>query len=493
MITILHTSDLHGHVEPWRGWEGELAGEMIGGSAWIASIIKRVRTEVGKNILLLDAGDAFADTMLANETRGQVVLDVMNHLGYDAMTIGNHEPDFGSERLGELRDDARFPFLAANLVQKTSGDLFSKPYVIRELNGKRVGILGLAYANTPLTTAKKNVEKLEFLDVIETARRFVPELRAKSDVVLALTHFGFGSDQKLAENVPDIDLVFGGHSHNRVTEPLRVGKTLIVQAGAHGSDVARLDFEFRNGRVAVNRYALIPVDHDRLQPDAEIQRIVERHAAPLGERMNERIGEAVTPLVRAQTINGPRPEKRDRQSPADSLFADILRDETAADVALLPGVGYGVAIPEGAITVAALRNLLPHESKVVMLKLTGKQLRDTLEQSVENTLTKDPRRKVGGMIQVSGLRFEYDAGLPFGHRMRSIRIGDRELSPERIYAVATNQMLASGGHNYSTLAAARDRAELQSQFEMIRHGLMRRRRVPTPVDARVIASGGDAE
>jgi 5'-nucleotidase / UDP-sugar diphosphatase len=488
-LTILLTNDLHGHVEPWLGWELGLAGKTIGGSAWVASVIKQVRGEAGKNVLLLDAGDAFTDTMLAMETRGAVVLDVMNHLGYDAMTLGNHEPDFGPERLRQLRDEAKFEFIAANLLEKRTGKLFSKPYVIREMDGKRIGILGLAYPNTPLTTAKKNVEDFEFQDAIATARRLVPEVRTKADVVVALTHLGLSADQKLAEAVPGIDVILGGHSHNRVTEPLRVGKTLIVQAGAHGSDVARLDIEVGEG-VTLRRCELISVDHARFKPDAETEQIVARHAAPLLERMNERIAEAAAPLIRAQTLNGPKPERRDDQSPADSLFADVLREETGADVALLPGVGYGVAIPKGPITVAALRNLMPHASTVVAIKLTGKQLRDTIEQSIENTLTKDPRRKVGGMIQVSGLRFKYEPAREFGRRVMNVQVGDQELSEELDYRVATNQMLAAGGHNYSTLAAASERTELKEQFEMVRHGLMRRRRVESPSDRRILSARG---
>ncbi len=374
--------------------------------------------------------------------------------------------------------------------EKRTGTLFTKPFIIREIEGKRIGILGLAYPNTPLTTAKKNVEDFEFRDAIETAQRFVPEVRAKADMVIALTHLGLSADQKLAEAVPDIDLILGGHSHNRVTEPLRVGKTLIVQAGAHGSDVARMDVEVGD-RVTLRRYELISVDHARFKPDAETQQIIERHAAPLRQRMNERIAEATSPIVRAQTLNGPQPERRDHQSPADSLFADILREETEADVALLPGVGYGVAIPVGPITVGALRNLLPHESKVVMLKVSGKQLRETLEQSIENTLTKDPKRKVGGMIQVSGIKFHYDRDRQAGARLLEVRVGDKELRDSQVYQVATNQLIASGGHNYSTLASIRERAELQPQFEMVRHGLLRRGRVGTTEDARIIAGTGE--
>ena len=481
MITILHTNDLHGHVEAWRGWEGELAGKTIGGVDRLATAIKQVRAEGSANLLLLDAGDAIGDTMIADETKGEAILQMMNALGYDAMTIGNHEPDFTGTRLRELIAEARFPILAANLRDRKTGELFTKPYLIREIGGVKVGILGLAYPNTPLTTAKKNVAELEFLDLPPIAAEFVPRMRKEgAEIVLALTHYGLGADIKLAQKVPGIDVIIGGHSHNRVHPAIKEGETIIVQAGAHGSDLGRLDLTVANGKIVRHESKLILLDHDKIASEPETAKLLADIIAPFKIKLEERLGIATAPIVRAQTIAGASPRKRDQQSPADSLFADIVRAETKADIAFLPGVGYGVAIPAGPITAADLRNLVPHEAKVVTMKLTGAQVRAILEQAVENAYTDDPQRKVGGMIQVSGLRFTHDS-----KRVTEVQIGQDALDPARRYLVATNSMLAEGGHNYATLREGEERAESGAQFQMIADWIRQQQKVAAPADVRI--------
>ena len=484
-LTILHTNDIHGHLEPWRGWEGTLAGKTLGGLDRLATAIKEVRAET-KNILLLDAGDTLGDTLVADETKGRAVLEVMNALEYDAMVIGNHEPDFTAEVLRERIAEARFPVLAANIVESTTGKLFARPYLIREVAGIKVGVLGLAYPNTSLTTAKKNVAGLEFRDAPATVREFLPRMRAEgAELIIVLSHYGLGADKKLAESVPGIDVIVGGHSHNAMKDALVVGKTLIVQAGAHGQALGRLDLMFEDGRIVNHQRTLITLDHKVVASDAPTARLIDSITAPHRPKLEEAIGQSQAAIVRAQTIAGQEARKRDEESPADSLFADILRAEFKTDVALLPGVGYGVAIGPGKITTGDLRNLIPHHSKVVTMTLNGAEIRQILEQAVENALTDDPQKKVGGMIQVSGLEFDYDPQAKFSDRVREVRIKGRLLDPERGYKVATNSMLAEGGHRYEAFRVGRDRQEHAEQFEIVKDWIKRRGAVSTPPPGRI--------
>ena len=483
VITILHTNDIHGHITAWAGWEGELAGKTIGGMDRLAAAINQVRHQRNGQVLLLDAGDAIGDTMIADETDGAAVLQVMNALGYDAMTIGNHEPDFGAAKLRKRIDQARFPVIAANIRRTADGELFTKPYLVREIDGVRVGILGLAYSNTPFTTAKKNVEDFQFLDAPKVAGELIPKMRDEgAQIIIALTHYGLGADLKLAENVPGIDLIVGGHSHNRVAHAIQVGRTLIVQAGAHCSDLGRVDLTIIDGQVVSHESKLILLDHAQIAADPKTAALISEIIAPFKTKLNEPIAEAKSPIVRAQTIAGAEPRKRDEQSPADSLFADILCEETKSDIGLLPGVGYGVAIQPGPITGEMLRNLIPHKGKVVTMKLTGAQIRDTLEQAIENTFTEDPAKKVGGMIQVSGLRFSYDRTRAMGQR-----VVDLSIDSERSYAVVTNSMLADGGHHYAVFRDGKDRQEHGGQFEIISAAMKKRGEVSAPFDERIKA------
>ncbi|GMU24402.1 MAG: thiosulfohydrolase SoxB [Phycisphaerae bacterium] len=487
-LTILHTNDFHGHIEPWIGWEGDLAGKTIGGLAHLATAVERVRREVGPDrVALLDAGDAISDTMLANETRGQAVLELMEAIGYHALAIGNHEPDFTAGRLRAYMRSGRIPLLAANITDRATGRPFFKPFIIHEVAGVKVGILGLGYPNTPLTTAKKNVAELDFhLDSAFVVQQYLPQLRQQgAQLIVVLSHLGLGADLRLAESVKGVDVIAGGHSHNRMADAIKVGQTLIVQSGAHGSDLGRLDLTVENGRIKAHERELIPLDHDSLPADARIAKMIDQIASPLRNRLNEIIAEATTAVVRAQTLAGQQPRHRDQQSPADSLFADILREVTGSDLALLPGVGYGVALQAGPITAGGLRNLVPHESKVVTMSLSGEQVLRVLEQAVENIFSDDPKKKVGGMIQVSGLRFSYEPEAEAFRRVRDVKAGSTPLNPQHTYGVATNSMLAAGGHHYEALIHGRERKEHQQQYEVIRDWMKEKGRIQIPTDVRI--------
>lgn len=468
MITILHTNDLHGHLEPWEGWEGEFKNQRAGGLDRLAVRIREARlAAVPDSVLLLDAGDTLGDTMIAAETEGRAVIEAMNVIGYDAMVIGNHELDFTAGKLRTRIAEARFPVLAANIMDRTSGELFTKPYVIVTLNRVRIGILGLAYPNTPLTTARKNVNTLRFGDAVKTARTYVPLMRREgAQIVIALTHLGLSADRELAQNVDGIDVIVGGHSHNRMREALQVRQTLIVQAGAHGSDLGQLDLHILNGRITAHRRTLIPITDET--PAGNLAKLIERQREPYEQKMEASIGRALTLIPRAQTLAGQESEKRDAESPADDLFADAIRATTKTEIAFLPGVGYGIALQPGTITAEQLRNLIPHDSPIWTLRLSGNQIRQVLEQAIENVLVKDPAKKVGGMIQVSGLQFSYNPDAPSYLRVKKITVGGRALKPRRQYTVAINGLLAEGGHNYQIFRQGLKRLEVGNQYEMVK-------------------------
>ena len=298
-------------------------------------------------------------------------------------------------------------------------------------------------------------------------------------MVIVLSHLGLTGDKALANTVSGIDIIVGGHSHNRMTKPERVGDTLIVQAGAHGSDLGRLTVIVDGGRMKAHEESPA-LDHNQFPPDDEMTNLVRTVSSAYAAELDEVIGSAESSLVRAQTLAGQEAERRDQESPIDSLFADIVRSESKADIGFLPGVGYGVAIPLGPVTAAQLRQLVPHDGKVVTMTLTGAQVRGILEQAVNNVHTEDVREKVGGMIQVSGLYFAYDSRKQRGDRISAVTVGDAELQNEREYRVATNSMLAGGGHNQQTFLGGNDKQELGSQYEVIRAWFKRRSPVRPP-------------
>jgi 5'-nucleotidase len=291
-ITLLHTNDIHGHLTPWRGWEGELTGKTIGGLGRLAGAVAAVRQERGANLLLLDAGDLIGDTMIAGRTRGEALWRAVQILGYDVLAVGNHEPDFDWQTLRE-HGGGLPPYVAANLVEREGGTPVATPYVVKEVGGVKVGVLGLAYPNTPWTTPPKNVEGLEFRDPVSTVRHFLPMLRDDGvEVVVVLSHLGLGGDERLARAVAGIDVIVGGHSHNRMAKAERVGGTLIVQAGAHGSDLGRLDLTVEDGWITGHRRTLVLLDHEAIPTQEEAERLVEELLDPHRRALEEVVGEA---------------------------------------------------------------------------------------------------------------------------------------------------------------------------------------------------------
>lgn len=485
-LTLLHTNDIHGHLTGWDGWEGELEGRRVGGLDRLASAVRAVRDERPGQVLLLDAGDLLGDTMIADLTKGKAPLSVLNHLGYDAMTVGNHEPDFGADVLRERIAEAKFPVVAANLAWNGGGPSPTPPFAIREAGGARVGILGVAYPKTAWTSGAKNVEGLEFREPAAAVRDALARMRREgAELAVVLSHLGLAGDEHLARSVAGIDVIVGGHSHNRMRAALRVGGTLIVQAGAHGSDLGRLDLTVEGGEVTSHRATLVTLDHAEVPSDPATARLIDELLRPHRQALDAVIGHADGWLVRAQTLAGQEARMRDEESPIDSLFADILRERTRTDVALLPGVGYGVAIPPGSITAAQLRQMVPHDGKVVTMRLPAARIVEVLEQAVENVYSDDPAAKVGGMVQVSGLRFDYDPSLARGHRVTRVeRIGGR-WDPVGDYAVATNSMLAKGGHRQGSFAHGAGSVEGPSQYEMIREWFTAHAAVATPPPGRI--------
>lgn len=492
-LTILHTNDIHGNISPWQGWEGELAGKQLGGMAYLGGAVNQVRREVGaENVILLDAGDTIGDTMIAGKTRGKAIIDAMNAIGYTAMVIGNHEPDFTAQTLKERIADAKFPLLAANIIERDSGELFTLPSIIKEINGIKIGILGLAYPNTPLTTAEKNIQGLDFKDAPEVARKYIPLLRHEgAQIIIVLSHYGLSADKKLAQQVADIDVIVGGHSHNRMQEALQEGNTLIVQAGAHGSDLGRLDLELKNGKIVAHTHRLITLDHATIPKDEKIADIVKQALSPHSKALEEHVGETQTPITRAQSIAGQEARKRDEESPADSLFADLIREKTQVEAVILPGVGYGTSIPPGVIRADDLRNLIPHDGKIVTMTLSGQQIQDIIQQSLQNTYTDDVKKKVGGLVQVSGIHFKYKQVDSEPAQLIEIRVNDDKLNLQQDYKIATNSLLASGGHNYKTFLQGKNRQDTEVQYEMIKALIQQREKIKSPEMGRIEKVGGE--
>ena len=339
-IVILHTNDVHGRLVSHTPQNAE---KEIGGLVRLATLVEEVRETYGSKVLLLDAGDATHGTNIVNLFSGRSSIEVMNAMGYDALTLGNHDFNYGQDVLLECMADARFPFLAANVTDE-SGTLLTYSALVQEIDGLRVGIIGVIDEETPILTHPKNVEGLVFHNPIEVASSLAKKLRPEVDILIALTHIGYLNDVKLAETAPEFDVIVGGHSHTTLEDAVDVGGVLIVQSHEYANNLGFLRLVVEDEKIVEYERNLIPVTHT-VPKNEKVQAIVDKWDALLQERLSQVVGKSDI------SWDGERANVRTRETNLGNLVADVMRDAVDADIAFMNGGGIRASIASGDVTV----------------------------------------------------------------------------------------------------------------------------------------------
>jgi 5'-nucleotidase/UDP-sugar diphosphatase len=431
-LRILHVNDFHGFAEAYKPIGSH---ELLGGLAYIAGKVKELRR--GKPTLLLAAGDMIQGNNWANMSRGESVIEAMNAMQFDAMVLGNHEFDFGQAVLKQRIAESVFPVLGANV----EGLDHLKPFVIKEMGGVRVGIIGIVTEETPVATHPRNVSGLKFLSSAETVEKRMRELKHRTDIVVVLSHIGHAADRALAEEVKGIDIIVGGHSHTKIARPVRIGNTLIVQAWEHGKALGVLDLTIREGKVVGYDGRLEEVKPDPGKEDRGILALIEKYKKRMDTVLDDRIGEAKIDLDGENA--------RRRETNLGNFIADIMRQVSKADAAIINGGTIRTNIGRGEIRIKDLYSALPFDNYIVAVTLTGKQIVEALEHGVSGI-----EEAEGRFPQVAGLTFAYSRSAPKGSRIREVHIAGKPLDPGGEYPVATNDFLAVGGDGYRPFAEA---------------------------------------
>jgi S-sulfosulfanyl-L-cysteine sulfohydrolase len=416
----------------------------MGGYAHLATLVKRVRAERPGRTLLLDGGDALQGSATALWSRGEDMLRAENQLGVEVFTA-HWEFIYGIERVKELFGDrersGRFhgEFLAQNVTEAGWDEPVFRPSTIREVGGVRVGVIGQAFPYTPISHPRRFVPDLTFGIQDDRLQGVIDDLRARRvDVVVLLSHNGVAVDLKLATRVSGLDVILGGHTHDGLPAPLRVGRTLIVNSGSHGKFLSRLDLDVRNGRIADHRYRLLPVLSTAIAEDPDMARLVHEVRAPHEEKLGERLAVSDSLLYRRGNFNGP----------FDELILDALLARTDAQVAFSPGFRWGVSIVPG--QTITLEDVYSHTAltypNVWTREMTGAEIHALMEDVADNLFHPDPYYRQGGdMVRVGGLTYTIEPARPMGRRISDIRIGDRPLDRQRRYKATGWATLGEAG------------------------------------------------
>jgi 2',3'-cyclic-nucleotide 2'-phosphodiesterase/3'-nucleotidase len=507
LITILSTTDVHGNILPIDYYTGKPDAR---GLAKVASLVRQARRENPSGTLLLDSGDVIQGAPLAyvhnkkNNAPVDPMMLAMNALGVDAMAVGNHEYNFGLVVLEKARREARFPWLSANTYHSGTGDTHYQPYIVKELNGVRVGVLGLTTPGIPLWENKENYAGLEFREPVAEARKWVAILRGRerADLVVIAMHMGLEEDMATGEATPGqvmnenralaiarqvegVDVILMGHTHKEVSS-LRVNGVLLTQANLWGRHLARVDVTFessRNGRwkIITKQARTIPVT-DSTPVDPEIARLAEPYDRETRAWLGRAIGESAADLTAE--------ESRFRDTAILDLVQRVQLDEGHADVSMVANFNRQARLPKGAVTVRDIAGLYVYDNTLVVLEVTGQQLKDALEHSAhffrEYVPGKTPAELVDPRMQeynfdaAEGVNYDLDITQPFGRRIRNLRFHGQPLNPAQKLRLATNNYRVNGGGGYVMYKGAPELYRSSQEIrDMIIEWVEQHRQVPS--------------
>lgn len=433
-LTLVYVNDVHGHIEPFTR---SGAKEEVGAFAKASVFIEELRKE-NPNVLLLAAGDMVHGTNVVTLFGGLPMVELMNHMRFDAMVLGNHEFNYGQEQLLKLADAAKFPFLGANVV-RDDGTLFCEDYAIFDVGGVKVGVFGLTTTDTPIVTHPKDVIGLKFLCPVITATKMVNALSGQVDMIVCLSHLGFDIDHALAHAVPGIDLIVGGHSHTLVAEPEVVGKTLIVQDYDWAEYVGVLDLEVADGKIAAFDGKLVQITKDMPvpAPDSPVAVTVRNYETALTEKMAVKVGRTEV------LLDGERANVRTGTTNLANLITDAMLEATGADIVIANGGGIRASIKAGDITLGDIYTVLPFDNTLFAIELTG----DKIVAALEHGLSAYPAQ-TGGFCQIAGMTLKFDPEKPAGSRIVEVLVAGKPIVADKLYVLATNDFMAAGGDGY---------------------------------------------
>jgi len=402
----------------------------MGGMDRVATVVNRIRAE-RPDAILLDGGDTWQGSYTALKSDGQDMVDVMNALRPDAMT-SHWEFTLGIDRVNEIVEELPFPFLGANIFDAEWDEPAYEPYTMLERGGAKIAVIGQAFPYLPIANPRWMFPNLSFGIREERMAEMVEEVRAAgAQAVVLLSHNGFDVDRKMAANVPGIDVILCGHTHDALPEPLMVGKTALIASGSNGKFVSRVDLDVDESGVKDIAHRLIPIFSDVIAPDPEMAALIESHRAPHAEALAEQIGTTESLLYRRGNFNGTW----------DDLICQALISEREADIALSPGFRWGPSlVPGDPITREAIYNATAMSYPAAYRsEMTGEMLHVILEDVADNLFNPDPYYQQGGdMVRVGGMGYRIDVSKPQGARiteMTLLRDGS-PIDPAKPYVVS---------------------------------------------------------
>jgi sulfur-oxidizing protein SoxB len=403
----------------------------MGGLDRISTVVKAIKADA-PHALILDGGDTWQGSLPSLRTQGMDMVQLFNALGVDAMT-SHWEFTLGSARVNELIENHVNPaFLGANIFDAEWDEPVYDDYRIFERNGTAIGVIGQAFPYMPIANPGWMFPELSFGLRRERIAEVVQEVRAAgADVVVLLSHNGFDVDRQFARDIPGIDVILTGHTHDALPEAIQVGNTFLIASGSHGKFGSRVDLDVADGAMRGLTHRLIPIFSDVIAPDPEMTALVDETRAPFAEEMSEVIGQSGSLLFRRGNFNGTW----------DDVICDALISQRDAQIALSPGFRWGAAVLPGQdITREDIFNVTAMTyPNAYRTEMSGEMLHTIMEDVAANIFNPDAYYQQGGdMVRVGGLGYRIDTSKEQGSRITEMTLlsNGELLQPDQNYVVA---------------------------------------------------------
>ena len=443
IVSLLQTTDvhcqLHSHDEMF--WENERAVfRRAGGYANLGTYFNLARKQ-NPNTFIVDTGDMFQGSQLSVATTGKAIQPVLNELGYDLYIPGNWEVVYNKENMLQLMGGLKAPKICSNmyhdLCENKKGELIFPPYYTWSVAGIKIGFIGYTDPLVPVRQSPDYSKGIIYTHPEENLSHCVTLLREQEqcDFIVLLSHLGLSQQIALANNpvCEGVDYIFGGDTHERVRKPIACKYSKVVEPGAFGSFVGRLDLIVEKGKIVKEHYALDEIDPKKYQASQSVQNIIRQHEQPFQADIMKVVGYSTIPLYRYFVI----------ENPIDTLIIDALMWKVKPDIVLSNGFRFCPpnTTPDATgnipITQGYIYDMLPVNSVVRKGKVSGKQLIDWLEKELNNVFAKDASKRLGGwVVKFKGMTVEFKAFEDLGKRVQSIIVNGKPIEEEKLYVIS---------------------------------------------------------
>lgn len=439
-ITILQTADIHAYLNPHDELfveNEEITFRKAGGLAHIKTLVDQIKKDNSKGTLFIDGGDFYQGSGESVLSQGAIFPKIISEMGYDLLIPGNWEVIYGKDVMMQLMNRYKTNVITSNMFHKEDNTPLFPQYWIKERNGVKVGFISYNDPEIPIRQNPGYSEGIAFTEVNHNLKTLVSQLKTieKVDLLFIIAHIGISKQIALA-NHPDVegvDFIFGNDTHERIRKPIEGKFAKIVEPGAFGSFLGRLDVFMENGKMMDYRYELIEINPNKYHADKKVQKVINQQLKPYETEMEQILGYTTAPMYRYLVV----------ENPMDNLITDALLWKSGVDFATSNGFRFGVPILPDAngkkeITQRDLWRMLPVDENMKIAEVSGQQILDWLEKEINNVYAKDPLKRFGGwLVRFSGMTLTFDSRKNMGERVLEVTIQGKPLERDKKYKMAS--------------------------------------------------------